>query len=97
MRHNNSSLTRFREMYRPASRVTPAKFWRDLAWFALIGFGMLSFFCAMIVLAHGGSEIFHPGTGINPFFAALSCVSLLINAAVLFVAAAAVVDANTPN
>lgn len=91
MRTNQNSLMAYRQHYQPhpINRASARhQRWRDVAFLSLVALGLAAFAAGFLLLALGGSEMYHPGTGIDPIFAGIGCVSLLINSAVLLFAAA---------
>lgn len=97
MRTNQNSLLAYRQHYQPhpTNRASAHhQRWRDAVFLSLLALALAAFAAGFLLLALGGSEMYHPGTGVDPIFAGIGCVSLLINSAVLLFTAAWIDDTN---
>ena len=90
MRTNQNSLADYRQHYqpRPTNRASAHRQrWRNAAFYALLILGMAACYSGLLMFAVGGAEMHYPQGGVDPLFAALSGVSLLINGGILLIAA----------
>lgn len=96
MRTNQNSLMAYRQHYQPhpTNRASAHhQRWRNAAFLSLLALALAAFAAGLLMLALGGSEAYYPGsTGIDPIFAGIGCVSLLINSAMLLLAASWIDD-----